>query len=254
MGWKCSEGKRDKNMESIKNIVKGAKNYLFGKQSTGNAVSNGRDFKEVGFHGDQYLLALVDRLTDDCEWFVETGTNVGSTLAYVARTYPGVECLSCEPDPEAFERAQKNTSSFSNATVFPETSQAFMERLETEYSHLFSENALFWVDAHGFGFEWPLREEVSFISSHFERGYMLIDDFRVPRHEEFGYDNYEGQECTMRYIEDVIDEGWDYQLYYPDYTEHTSSHHPLRGWGLFVFGEAQKDFPDEVADFVYESG
>jgi len=240
-------------MKVVKDIIRSAKNYLISENPAENAASNGRDFKEVGFHGDQYLLRLVDHVIKDCEWFVETGTNVGSTLAYVARTYPDVECLSCEPDRAAFKRARENMGLFPNATVFPETSQTFMERLEAEYSHLFSENVLFWIDAHGFGFEWPLREEVRFISSHFERGYMLIDDFRVPKHEEFGYDNYQGQECAMRYIEDAIDEEWNYQLYYPDYTEHTSSHHPLRGWGLFAFGEAQSEFPDEISSFIYRS-
>lgn len=215
--------------------------------------NKGRELHDIGFHGDDYLLCLVDHLMDSCTWFVETGTNVGSTLAYVARNYPDVKCFSCEPDVEAFERACENTSAFSNVTLFNEGSQSFMKRLETDYPFLFSEDVLLWIDAHGFGFEWPIREEVKFVSSYFKNGYMLVDDFRVPRHGEFGYDSYEGQECSMRYIEDVIDDEWEYQLYYPDYTEHTSSHHPLRGWGLFAFGEDRTNLSDEIASFVYQA-
>jgi len=211
----------------------------------------GREFIEVGFHDDEYLLRLVDNLIAPCDWFIETGTNVGSTLAYVARTYPDVQCLSCEPEVEAFKEAQKNTNPHSNVTIYNEDSQSFIERLESDYSFLFSHEVLFWVDAHGFGFDWPLREEVAFISSHFQQGYVLIDDFKVPENEEFGYDVYEDQECSMDYVEDVIDDDWNYRLYYPDYTEHTSPHHPLRGWGLFAFGNDLLELPNEVGDLVY---
>ena len=71
-------------------------------------------FLAKGFHGDQYLLQLVDRMIADCNYFIETGANVGSTLAYVARTYPNIRCFSCEPDKASFEEAVKNTSSFLN--------------------------------------------------------------------------------------------------------------------------------------------
>jgi hypothetical protein len=52
-----------------------------------------------GFHGDRFLLRLVDLLAPRAETFLETGSNVGSTLGYVARRFPALECLACEPDP-----------------------------------------------------------------------------------------------------------------------------------------------------------
>ena len=69
---------------------------------------------ELGFHGDAYLLALVDALLDRAEAFVETGTNVGSTLRYVAARRPQLPCLSCEPDPEALfkQRMEQARSRF----------------------------------------------------------------------------------------------------------------------------------------------
>lgn len=116
----------------------------------------------------------------DADLFVETGTNVGSTLAYVARSYPQLTCLSCEPDPEAFSRAVHNTRSDPNATVFNETSQRFFHAMPERFPDLMGKDPVFWLDAHGYGFEWPLRTEIRFITSFFDRAAVLIDDFFVP--------------------------------------------------------------------------
>ena len=52
----------------------------------------------IGFHGDNHLLRVIHRLAPTTDLFVETGTNVGTTLGWVASTFPHLECLSCEPD------------------------------------------------------------------------------------------------------------------------------------------------------------
>jgi hypothetical protein len=95
---------------------------------------------------------------------------------------------------------------------------------------------LFWLDAHGYGFEWPLRKEISFITTNFERAYILIDDFKVPGLDCFGFDEYDGQVCSFEYIKSALNPGLEYRLCYPNYKERTSAHHPLRGWGLLEFG------------------
>jgi len=195
------------------------------------------DFLEVGFHGDQYLLQLVDLIIRNRSYFVETGTNVGSTLAYVARRYPHIHCLSCEPNSRAFQQALKNTVNVPNASILNQTSQDFFRWIETECSYLFNQNILFWLDAHGHGIKWPLKEEISFITGKFKRAYILIDDFKVPGFSCFGYDQYKGQTCSFEYIKDVINHKISYKLYYPNYTRRTSKHHPLRGWGLIEYGQ-----------------
>jgi hypothetical protein len=82
-------------------------------------------------------------------YFIETGANVGSTLAYVARTYPHVRCMSCGPGVQAYLMAVKN-SNMPNVMLYNESSQAFLARLQAQYSHLFDCNILFWLDAHGY--------------------------------------------------------------------------------------------------------
>lgn len=192
-------------------------------------------FFDVGFHGDLHLLELVNVILGKCDFFVETGTNVGSTLAYVARTYPGVLCLSCEPDAAACTHAKGNVAKYDNVRLFNETSREFLKRLLSEQDIL-NGDVFFWLDAHGHGFEWPLREEVRVITDRWARAFLLIDDFLVPGLDCFGYGKYGGQVCSLEFIKDSLSGRRQYNLYYPQYTDRTSKHHPLRGWGLLEYG------------------
>lgn len=142
--------------------------------------------QEVGFHGDRYLLAVADALLERSDWFIETGTNVASTLRHVARRHPRVLCLSCEPDPEAFAHALSNTEGLPNVGTRNETSQEFLAHLAAEHADLATSQCTLWLDAHGYGFAWPLREEVAYFTTHLASGRRLIDDFLVPGHKEFG--------------------------------------------------------------------
>ena len=193
-------------------------------------------FHDIGFHGDRYLLKLVEALLHRCDLFVETGSNVGTTVAYVGRTHPDITCLSCEPDKEAFSLALRNTAELPNVKITDELSEKFLANLFTQSGYA-EKNILFWLDAHGYGFRWPLREELSIITNTLSRAYILIDDFLVPELPCFGYDRYEGQECSLEYIRSSLSDTHAYRIYFPSYTEKTSKHHPLRGWVLLEFGQ-----------------
>lgn len=202
----------------------------------------------MGFHGDKSLLDLVDKIIPHVQLFIETGTNVGSTIAYVARSYPDLRCISCEAISDFFEIAKQNTRNLSNITLHQEQSHEFLKRLEQDPGIL-SATPLVWLDAHGYGFEWPLREEISFLTSQFKSAYILIDDFQVPGLNCFGYDAWGSSTCSFEYIKGSLSPQRTYKLCYPNYTDHTSSFHPLRGWGLITFGpavETLRDFPPDL--------
>ena len=212
--------------------MKWIKNVFF-KQKQKQKQKRRYNFVELGFHGDTYLLQLIDFLvSNDVGYFIETGTNVGSTLTYFAKKYPTIQCFSCEPDKPGYDLAVKHTNNLENVNVFNELSEDFLQRLKTKNSNLFQEKTLFWLDAHGSGFTWPLKTELAFILKNFNHPYILIDDFKVPHLPQFGYDAYENQECSLEFIEPVITK--DIQVYFPNYTKKTSLHHPLRGWGLLL--------------------
>lgn len=219
--------------------------FVIRKQPPSNRQSQ---FIDVGFHGDEYLLNLADHLASKSKVFVETGSNVGSTLAYVARSYSWLRCLSCEPDQSAFEQASANAGKYGNVALFNGTSQQFIEHLSKHEPGIFSEQCFFWLDAHGYGFVWPLKKELEFITGRFSSAYILIDDFKVPGRNCFGYDQYQKQICSYDYVKDALNPGKSYQLYYPTYQDKTSKHHPLRGWGLLVFGHDDFRIPEQLAD------
>ena len=203
-------------------------------------------FFEVGFHGDEYLINLAKHLAENSKAFIETGANVGSTLVYVARVNPELRCLSCEPDPIAYEAAMKNVEKYPNAFLLRSTSQEFISWLSENHEWVFSEPCMFWLDAHGYGFEWPLKNELEFITQRFSKAYILIDDFKVPGRNDFIYDIYQNQICSYDFVKDSLNPAKTYQLYYPCYKEKTSSHHPLCGWGLLVFGDEGFGIPDTL--------
>ena len=211
-------------------------------------------FYDIGFHGDRQLLSLIDAMSQECRYFIETGTNVGTTLAYVAQKYPHLQCLSCEPDQAAFDQAVKNTEGLANVHLFNQASQEFLAILRTQYQIAFDQTTLFWLDAHGYGFEWPLQTEIAFITEHFQSAYILIDDFLVPGAAMFGYDSYQGQICSFEYIKNFINPHVTYRLYYPNYTERTSRHHPLRGWGMIEYGQqhAMRALPSTLRSKIRE--
>ncbi len=205
-------------------------------------------FIDTGFHGDEYLLCLVAHLIGKSKVFIETGSNVGSTLAYVARNNPQVRCLSCEPDQSAFEQASANVGKYGNVALFNHTSQQFINHISKHESWVFSEHCFFWLDAHGYGFEWPLKAELEFITKKFSSGYVLIDDFKVPGREDFIFDEYRGEICSYDYVKGALNPEKTYKLYYPIYQDRTSKHHPLCGWGLLVFGHDDFIIPEQLVE------
>ncbi len=222
---------------------------LFKKKKAGRRLS---ELLPIGFHGDRYLLDLVDLIAGRCECFIETGANVGSTLAYMAQNYPHMKCLSCEPDPEAYKYAIENTIGLGNIKIFNETSQEFIFRLRHEYKSLFDGKTMFWLDAHGYGFKWPLKDEIAFITSEFMSGYILIDDFKVPGRDDFLYDTYKGQICSLDFVKGTFDKKHVYNVYYPAYTEKTSPCHPLCGWCLIEFDNEPLVLPDGLKQNLKE--
>src|SRR5580692_1598116 len=87
-------------------------------------------FFDIGFHGDRYLIELVFASAQRCSQFVETGANVGSSLCYLARNFPQLDCYSCEPDAESCAVAQKNAKELANAKIVNERSPEFLYALE----------------------------------------------------------------------------------------------------------------------------
>jgi len=187
----------------------------------------------TGFHGDPYLLQVVDTLAEHVNQFVETGTEAGSTVGYFARMYPHVECFTAETDFKTLETACKNFANHNNIQPYNKHSLDFLKEI-TPYSL----PTLFWLDAHSHGWGCDLGEETAIILERWSGGYILFDDFLVPERPDFGYDWYEsyGKLSWEKIVEDIPEELMPRvkQLIYPNYEPKFG----WRGWALVVFGDA----------------
>jgi hypothetical protein len=133
--------------------------------------------------------------------------------------------------------AQANLRDCGNAEVYNMESPRFLQFLHDKHPCLRTSVNLYFLDAHGRGFPWPLKEELAFVTGELPAGYILIDDFKVPGLDHFGYDRYDGDECSLAHISDSLNPRRRYRLWLPKYKERTSRHHPLRGWVLIDFGD-----------------
>ena len=153
----------------------------------------------LGFHGDWYLLKAVDVIARNVKTFIETGTHSASTLHYIARTYPSMSTIySCEPLQEWYDISKKNMENVhpadsswnSRVKIWKDTSQKMMKDVLRTNHNIVNSDALFWLDAHGQDlFEWPLRQEISFVGNYWKAdAYVFVDDFKVPHDLSFGFD------------------------------------------------------------------
>lgn len=133
--------------------------------------------------------------------------------------------------------AVANTLIASNVKVYNCTSQEFLPIVEREWSAVLESVSVWWLDAHGFGFELPLEWELCFIFDRRLNAFVFVDDFKVDGMPDFEYNVAEdGRELALRTFSPLL-KGRQVRLFQPCYTEHTSRWHSLRGWLLLVAGE-----------------
>ena len=86
-----------------------------------------------------------------------------------------------------------------NIVVYQGDSRAFLRCLVKDPT-LIQKQIFFYLDAH-WGEDLPLKEEIQFIFETFPKAVIMVDDFRVPGDEEYGYDDYgEGKVLSLEYL------------------------------------------------------
>lgn len=209
-------------------------------------------FNELGFHGDKHLIDIASHSLSNAAQFIETGSNVGSTLYFVAKNFPNIKAYSCEPDKAAFEFTAKKIAEFKNVKLSQQLSPEMIYDITRKDPSILEKTTVFWLDAHEYGYKWPLKEEIAYITNNFKNGFIFIDDFKNPHHSEFAFSKYDDQTCEYEYIADAINKKINYEVYYPNYTTKTSPHHPLTGWGIIVFGnnDFYTQLPEELKQII----
>ncbi|MFX1554506.1 MAG: hypothetical protein ACFFBV_11325 [Promethearchaeota archaeon] len=193
------------------------------------------DEEILGFHGDQYLLNLVNFFLLESSYFIETGTRTGITLKYVAESYKHLKLFSCEPNKNYFSIATKKLKTFNSCKIYNETSQEFLPKILNR-EDLNKELIFFFLDAHGEGFKWPLKQEIEQITYNLTEAIILIDDFKVPNNPQFNYDVYADQECSMDFIKNKLNSARNYVFIYPKYRIKTSNYPHFPGYIIILMG------------------
>jgi hypothetical protein len=141
---------------------------------------------------------------------VETGTYLGYTTEFFAQFGVPVFTVESQLYEHYFSylrfRRQKDVH-----TCFGD-SREFLNRLKKDPKFP-RKHVIFYLDAHWFE-QLPLAEEFDIIRSHWTESVIIIDDFKIPDDEGYGYDDYgPGKVICLDYLKDHGLSG--FQIFFP---------------------------------------
>jgi len=196
----------------------------------------------VPFHGDQYTIDYICKYIEQADAFVETGTCFADTFYHIVSNFKDKTCISCEPDTNRYDliKGLFNETDTPNATLLPVTSVETIDWIETNMPDLKEKKVVFWLDAHGEWtengerkFSWPLKEEVSYITSNYKNYAIFIDDFFNPFNRNHKYDVY--MDSIICGPEEVVDYLNGARMYHHQFDKVTSRLQPFMvGIGLIT--------------------
>jgi predicted O-methyltransferase YrrM len=165
------------------------------------------------FNGQTERIRLVEDLLARAKPAVvlETGSFRGLSTAWLATHFSG-PVLSCEIEPLYSAQAKHNTEQYPNVVIYTQDSRAFLK----ERLHDIDPDAcvFIYIDAH-----WenslPLHEELAIIFASHSNPLVMIDDFRVPFDDAYGWDDYgPGLALDISLLRDVVPPG--VKVYFPN--------------------------------------
>lgn len=174
-----------------------------------------------GFHGDIYLLNIVDKIINICDNFIETGSNLGNTLYFVSHNYK-IRCFSCELGDQTPHSIYVDSQIFFRRMASPE----FLYLVLENNPWIREERCFFFLDAHS-DTQSVWQSEVEYIIKNFINYYIIIDDFNIDN-QDFYHNGYSmGELNTML-------SGESCKVFIPAYNEQTSNFHHLTGWVMIT--------------------
>lgn len=159
---------------------------------------------DVGMHSQTQRRAVVRELFDKLKLQVaiETGTFIGRTANYLARTF-GMPVYSSELVPRHFHTARRMLRELDNVHLALEDSRSFLRRLSSD-AEFTSQRAFIYLDAHWYN-DLPLADEIDIIAAHWPQFAILVDDFQVPGDDGYAFDDYgPGKALNLDYLRPVL--------------------------------------------------
>ena len=156
---------------------------------------NGQEFRQ------RIFLQLLDKMAFSV--IVETGTYRGVTTQYMYEM-SGFPVHTTEVNPRFFSYAKSRLRRHAGISLSNMDSREFLAKLIRERA-LEGQSAFFYLDAH-WGEDLPLLEEVQLIFNELPTAVVMVDDFKVPWDDFYGYDDYgDGKSLDLGYLGPAIE-------------------------------------------------
>lgn len=192
------------------------------------------------FHGDPNYKKVFQQLIKTLRptHFIEMGTFLGRSSGFIAKTYPKINVVTAEVNPN-FAAIAKHRLSGSNVQVVVSDSVQFLRDFLPSLPH--TARLLVYLDSHWYD-SWPLIEEIQILEAWCNNFVLVIDDFQVPGQPQFVYDNYGGEKvCNWEKTHQAMNERYTGALF-PKYQKSAIPKGvSLAGYGIF-FWDSQQNF------------
>ncbi|MCX6253814.1 MAG: hypothetical protein NTV31_04980 [Bacteroidia bacterium] len=135
------------------------------------------------------------------EIIIETGTWIGNTTGYLAQK-SNLPIYTCEIDKRFYNISKMRLTDFSNIKQSLSDSREFLRSFLN--SDILTKNTLFYLDAHWYE-DLPLMEEIEIICNNWIDFIIIIDDFKVPNDDGYGFDDYEeGKSLSLETFSEIF--------------------------------------------------
>lgn len=183
------------------------------------------------------ILELISALPVDA--FIETGTFRGETSLLIA-AQTSLPVFSCDINPDFCKHARLRVLPFGKRVKINQAdSREFLEKLLSEKAF---ECPLFYLDAHWYE-DLPLYKELLIITGSVKSFVIVVDDFKVPSDQGFGFDTYGKVSLEWETIKSAFGDR-KVDVFYPSYPSSKETGF-ITGWAVIV--------PSELADKISDA-
>lgn len=176
------------------------------------------------------LAATIARL--GITTVVETGIDKGGSTFLFSTMVPRVIGIDNDPNKVEIVVQMLSAEGVTNVHLLQMDSPTAL-RMLVSGNTIEVRQTLFFLDAHWQAY-WPLKDEIRAIPRG--QGVLVMHDARVPGCPDLGVDEYDGQELSYEYLQDVLTE-WS-PAHVVEYND-DSAEWPRRGV-MFVYPEAAR--------------
>jgi len=108
----------------------------------------------------------------------------------------------------------------------------------------------FYLDAHSEN-DYPILEELEFITSDYQNNLIIIDDFQVPNDDGYGFDSFNGRKLNLKLIsKSLIGKNF---IYFPKISSSIETG-KLRGYVLVTNNDDIKKKLDSINElYIFQS-